>query len=66
MTRLHKPFLEPLGLTFPQYLVMLELFAGHHVPLANWAPNWTWTPARSPLSSNASKYRAGYAHARQC
>jgi DNA-binding MarR family transcriptional regulator len=26
MTRLHKPFLEPLGLTFPQYLVMLELF----------------------------------------
>lgn len=27
MARLHKPFLEPLGLTFPQYLVMLELFA---------------------------------------
>jgi DNA-binding MarR family transcriptional regulator len=26
MVRLHKPFLEPLGLTFPQYLVMLELF----------------------------------------
>lgn len=26
MARLHKPFLEPLGLTFPQYLVMLELF----------------------------------------
>ncbi|SES46670.1 DNA-binding transcriptional regulator, MarR family [Rhizobium sp. NFR03] len=25
--RLHKPFLEPLGLTFPQYLVMLELFS---------------------------------------
>jgi DNA-binding MarR family transcriptional regulator len=24
--RLHKPFLDPLGLTFPQYLVMLELF----------------------------------------
>ncbi|WP_218040499.1 MarR family winged helix-turn-helix transcriptional regulator [Actinomadura sp. WMMB 499] len=23
--RLHKPFLEPLGLTFPQYLVTLEL-----------------------------------------
>ena len=23
---MHKPFLEPLGLTFPQYLVMLELF----------------------------------------
>ncbi|MGE6107704.1 MarR family winged helix-turn-helix transcriptional regulator [Aeromonas sobria] len=28
MNRLHKPFLDPLGLTFPQYLVMLELFSG--------------------------------------
>lgn len=28
MNRLHKPLLEPLGLTFPQYLVMLELFNG--------------------------------------
>ena len=28
MARLHKPFLEPLGLTFPQYLVLLELFSG--------------------------------------
>jgi len=28
MARLHKPLLEPLGLTFPQYLVMLELFGG--------------------------------------
>ncbi|MBP8231591.1 MAG: MarR family transcriptional regulator [Rhizorhabdus sp.] len=27
MARLHKPFLEPLGLTFSQYLVLLELFA---------------------------------------
>jgi len=27
VARLHKPFLEPLGLTFPQYLVMLELFS---------------------------------------
>jgi DNA-binding MarR family transcriptional regulator len=25
MARLHKPLLEPLGLTFPQYLVTLEL-----------------------------------------
>ncbi|MCP1440098.1 DNA-binding MarR family transcriptional regulator [Erwinia persicina] len=25
---MHKPFLDPLGLTFPQYLVMLELFNG--------------------------------------
>lgn len=28
MMQLHKPFLKPLGLTFSQYLVMLELFAG--------------------------------------
>lgn len=28
MARMHKPFLDPLGLTFPQYLVMLELYAG--------------------------------------
>ena len=27
ITRMHKPLLEPLGLTFPQYLVMLELYA---------------------------------------
>ncbi|WP_438005167.1 MarR family winged helix-turn-helix transcriptional regulator [Sorangium sp. So ce321] len=28
MVRLHKPFLEPLGLTFPQYLAILELLDG--------------------------------------
>jgi DNA-binding MarR family transcriptional regulator len=28
MIRMHKPFLDPMGLTFPQYLVMLELFGG--------------------------------------
>lgn len=27
MARLHKPFLEPVEMTFPQYLVMLELLA---------------------------------------
>ena len=32
MVRMHKPFLEPLGLTFPQYLVILELLDG--APLA--------------------------------
>nr|WP_040591793.1 MarR family transcriptional regulator [Mesorhizobium metallidurans] len=26
MARMHKPFLDPLDLTFPQYLVMLELY----------------------------------------
>ncbi len=28
VVRLHKPFLEPLGLTFPQYLVLLDLLNG--------------------------------------
>lgn len=28
VVRLHKPFLEPLGLTFPQYLAMLALLDG--------------------------------------
>lgn len=28
MVRMHKPLLEPLGLTFPQYLVILELLNG--------------------------------------
>jgi len=28
MVRMHKPFLAPLGLTFPQYLVILELLDG--------------------------------------
>jgi len=32
MAREHKPFLEPLGLTYPQYLVILELLNGS--PLA--------------------------------
>jgi DNA-binding MarR family transcriptional regulator len=32
LVRMHKPFLEPLGLTFPQYLVMLELLGS--------APRW--------------------------
>jgi DNA-binding MarR family transcriptional regulator len=28
MSRMHKPFLDPLALTFSQYLVLLELFDG--------------------------------------
>jgi DNA-binding MarR family transcriptional regulator len=28
LDRMHKPFLEPLSLTFPQYLVILELLDG--------------------------------------
>src|SRR5687767_3432159 len=33
MVRMHKPFLEPLGLTFPQYLVILELLDGAPLPV---------------------------------
>jgi DNA-binding MarR family transcriptional regulator len=28
LVRMHKPYLEPLGLTFPQYLAMVELLGG--------------------------------------
>ncbi|WP_229487553.1 MarR family winged helix-turn-helix transcriptional regulator [Pseudoduganella lutea] len=33
MVRMHRPLLEPLGLTFPQYLVILELLDGAPVPV---------------------------------
>lgn len=33
MVRMHKPFLKPLGLTFPQYLVILELLDGAPLPV---------------------------------
>jgi DNA-binding MarR family transcriptional regulator len=33
MARMHKPFLEPLGLTFPQYLVMVELLGDSPRPV---------------------------------
>jgi MarR family transcriptional regulator, organic hydroperoxide resistance regulator len=33
MVRLHKPFLEPLGLTFPQYLATLELLDSAPLPV---------------------------------
>lgn len=35
LVRMHKPFLEPLGLTFPQYLVMLELLGGVPRPVGD-------------------------------
>ncbi|MEV3903422.1 MarR family transcriptional regulator [Mycobacterium sp. NPDC050551] len=33
MVRLHKPYLEPLGLTFPQYLAVLALLDGAPLPV---------------------------------
>ena len=32
-TRFYKPLLEPLGLTYPQYLVLLTLWEGDGLPL---------------------------------
>jgi DNA-binding MarR family transcriptional regulator len=34
MTRLYKPLLEPLGLTYPQYLAMLVLWEGDGVTVS--------------------------------
>lgn len=33
LVRMHKPFLDPLGLTYPQYLVMLELLGSAPSPV---------------------------------
>jgi MarR family transcriptional regulator, organic hydroperoxide resistance regulator len=35
MTKLYKPLLEPLGLTYPQYLVMLVLWEGDGVAVSD-------------------------------
>jgi len=35
VVRLHKPFLDPIGVTFPQYLVMLEALDRRRSPLVN-------------------------------
>jgi DNA-binding MarR family transcriptional regulator len=35
MTKLYKPLLEPLGLTYPQYLVMLVLWEGDGVTVSH-------------------------------
>jgi len=35
MTKLYKPLLEPLGLTYPQYLVMLVLWEGDDVTVSD-------------------------------
>jgi MarR family transcriptional regulator, organic hydroperoxide resistance regulator len=34
MTKLYKPLLEPLGLTYPQYLVMLVLWEGDGITVS--------------------------------
>jgi DNA-binding MarR family transcriptional regulator len=54
--RLHKPFLEPLGLTYPQFLVMLALYDGAprtvgEVGLELGMENGTLTPLLKRLQS---------------
>lgn len=34
MTKLYKPLLEPLGLTYPQYLAMLALWESHELTVS--------------------------------
>ena len=35
MTKMYKPLLEPLGLTYPQYLVMLVLWEHDAIPVSD-------------------------------
>jgi ATP-binding cassette subfamily F protein 3 len=46
MTKLYKPLLQPLGLTYPQYLVMLVLWESDGLTVSTSASAWPWTPAR--------------------
>lgn len=55
MARLHKPFLEPLGLTFPQYLVMLELYGGTPRSVGELGAHLAWILERSRRFSSALK-----------
>ena len=45
-TKLYKPLLAPLGLTYPQYLVMLVLWEQDGPASRSLANAWGWTPAR--------------------
>ena len=54
--RLHRPFLEPLGLTYPQFLVMIALYEGTprtvgEVGLELGMDNGTLTPLLKRLES---------------
>lgn len=56
LIRLHRPFLEPLGLTYPQFLVMLALYEGAprtvgEIGLELGMDNGTLTPLLKRLQS---------------
>src|SRR5215204_1500654 len=44
VARMHKPLLEPLGLTFPQYLVVLELLNGAPLSVGEAGPRLAMAP----------------------
>jgi hypothetical protein len=46
VTKLYRPLLARVGLTYPQYLVMLVLWEGDGGPSRSWATGCTSTPAR--------------------
>lgn len=58
MTKLYKPMLDRLGLTYPQYLVMLVLWETDGNRSANWVNACSSIRAPSRPCSNAWKRRA--------
>ena len=52
MTKLYKPLLDALGLTYPQYLVMLVLWEQDGLTVSELANACTWTRARSRRCSS--------------
>jgi hypothetical protein len=63
MTKLYKPLLDPLGLTYPQYLAMLVLWEGDGSPCRSSASACSSTRARSRRCSSASRLRLVHAGA---
>ena len=60
-TAAYRPMLEELGLTYPQYLVMLVLWEdASRAASGNWGRSWAWTPARSRRCSSGSKRWASW------
>ena len=48
VTQRYRPLLDDLGLTYPQYLVMLVLWSTAPSPSRTSAPRCTWTTGPSP------------------
>ena len=60
--RAYKPLLDRLGLTYPQYLVMLVLWERDGVPVKDIASGCCWIPARYPAAETAGSGGTGQAH----